>query len=178
MERQRQPGNLLLATSRLLVLQGAANLLGTVLLLLALLAPALGGSGEALTDHAVLGLKLLERLHRVVDEGEAGGLATAKGVLAPKDDNVRLVGLVEAGQAGGNVELGDTSSTRVENVDDLIQSVSGPSKRPICTICLRARRRLVMNLRVRMVTGASAAYTGGTDEINTGRPRLCKILPF
>lgn len=114
----RRP-DLLLTSTRLLVLEGSTNLLGTVLLLLALLAAALGGLSQAVANHAELGLKLLGGLDGVVDEGEAGGLATTKGVLAAEDDDGVLVGLVHGGELLTDVELAHTGSTGMEDVDNL-----------------------------------------------------------
>jgi hypothetical protein len=101
------------------VLEGTTNLLGTVLLLLALLATTLGGISEAVADHAELGLELLGSLNVVIDKGEASGLTTTKGILAAENDDGILISLVHLGELLADVQLADTSRSGMEDIDDL-----------------------------------------------------------
>lgn len=75
-----------------------SHLLHSVLSLLALLAWHPLGLHEAVTSLTMLGLELLGKVERVVDERKACALATAEdGAKAETEDNVRL-GLVHASQ--------------------------------------------------------------------------------
>lgn len=79
-------------------------------------AGTLGLGGEANTDESVVGLKLLHRLGRVVDEGEASGLATTELCAEAKDADLLLLGLVEAGELVAELLLGDVGAAGVEDV--------------------------------------------------------------
>jgi len=151
-------------------LRRTSELLGSVLSLLALLSAGLLDLGcVSNSDESVVGLELLHGLDAVVDEGETGRLATT--VLCPHTEDVDLVlvGLVHFGESGAQVVLGDVGSVGVEDitvervhVSLAIRAEISPADTQLrdpgtyTTICLRDRSRLVMNLRVRMVTGESA----------------------
>lgn len=66
------------------------HFLGSVLLLLDLLATVLLGLGDAVTHQSVLGLELLGGVDGLVDKTEAAGAPAAKSGLEPKQDNKRL----------------------------------------------------------------------------------------
>ena len=72
--------------------------------------------GLAVTDEPVVGLELLHGLGAVVDEGEAGGLATT--VLGAETENgdLVLVGLVELAKLGAELVLGDVGTVGVQDV--------------------------------------------------------------
>lgn len=168
----------LLVLAGTLRLGGTTELLGSVLPLLALLsAGLLDLGGVADSDESVVGFELLHRLDAVVDEGEAGRLAAT--VLRPHAEHIDLVlvRLVHLGESGAQVILGDVGAVGVEDIavktrrlasDHHFYSLAwtrhmdvrtmefGFQGAAYTTICLRDRSRLVMNLRVRMVTGASA----------------------
>ena len=67
-------------------------------------------------DQSVVWLELLQRLVRIVDEGEAGGLAAT--VLCPEPENHDLVfvGFVEFGELGAEFVFGDVGAVGVEDV--------------------------------------------------------------
>lgn len=88
-----------------------------VLALLALLpAGLLDLGGLADTHQPVAGLELLEGLGRVVDQGEAGGLATTE--LSPQAEDADLVlgGLVHGRKLLTELILGDVGAGRVQDV--------------------------------------------------------------
>lgn len=70
----------------------------------------------AVTHESVVRLEPLHRLAGVVDEREAGGLAAT--VLCPQaeDGDLVLVALVQLGELGAEVVLGDIGAVRVEDV--------------------------------------------------------------
>lgn len=72
--------------------------------------------GLAVTDEPVVGLELLHRLGAVVDEGEASGLATTVLGAETEDGDLVLVGLVELGELGAELILGDVGTVGVEDV--------------------------------------------------------------
>lgn len=112
---------LLLATLRL---RGAAELLGTVLALLALLPGGLLDLGGVADAHqSVVGLELLHGLDRVVDEGEAGRLAATVLGAHAEDVDLVLVRLVHFGQLAAEVVLADIGAVGVEDVTE--EDVSG-----------------------------------------------------
>merc|ERR1719464_2599413 len=86
---------------------------------------------------SVLGLKLFGVIHGVVDQGEAGGLATSKVGLEPEHEDPVGCAVVHLGQLLSHVGLA---------TEDL------PGWRTSTTICLLQSRRLSMYLRVLMVT--------------------------
>lgn len=77
---------------------------------------SLGLGGHADADQAVLGLELLHGLRRVVDEGEAGGLATTELGAQAEDGALVLVGLVEASDLLAELLLGDVGAAGVQDV--------------------------------------------------------------
>lgn len=74
----------------------------------------LGGLAD--THQPVAGLELLEGLGRVVDQGEAGGLATTE--LSPQAEDADLVlgGLVHGRKLLTELILGDVGAGRVQDV--------------------------------------------------------------
>jgi hypothetical protein len=116
-------------------------------------------------------LELLQRLWRIVDESETGCLSTT--ILCLQTEYVDLVfaRLVEFGELGSEFVLCNVGTVGVENITvnsilDLLSFLKlmiPPSLRCLrivdrtyTTICLRPRRGLRINLRVRRVTGWSA----------------------
>merc|ERR1711911_478169 len=87
LQAKRHRRRLLLGGSSL-GLGSSTQLLQSVLLFLLLLPGNLGlGFDHALSDQPELGLKLLGKVHGVVDEGEAGALAATKvGLEAENED--------------------------------------------------------------------------------------------
>jgi len=118
MKITRQP-NLFLGGTGLLVLLRTTNLLGTVLLLLALLTTTLGSLSHTLTNKTELGLELLGSLNTVIDNGEASALTTTKSELHAKDKDGILVSLVHGGKLFTEVNLANTSGSRMDNIDNL-----------------------------------------------------------
>lgn len=100
------------------MLLGTTDLLGTVLLLLALLATRLGNRGETLTDQTVLGFESLEGLGVVVDEGETGRLGTTESGLETENDDGLLVDGVHLGELLAGVGLGAVGQTGMDDVQD------------------------------------------------------------
>jgi len=72
--------------------------------------------GLAVTDESVVGLELLHGLGAVVDEGEAGALATTVLGAETEDGNLVLVGLVQLGELLAELILGDVRAVGVEDV--------------------------------------------------------------
>lgn len=72
--------------------------------------------GLAVTDEPVVGLELLHGLGAVVDEGEASGLATTVLGAETEDGDLVLVGLVQLGELGAELILGDVRAVGVEDV--------------------------------------------------------------
>lgn len=101
--------------------------------------------GLAVTDEPVAGLELLHRLGAVVDEGEAGALAATVLGAETEAGNLLLVGLVELGELGAELILGDVRAVGVQDVTvcrKMIQSLAQgvPSLCLSMTISLCARR--------------------------------------
>lgn len=61
-------------------------------------------------------LELLQGLLRVVDQSEAGALATTVLCAEPEDGDLVLVGLVQVGQLVTELLLGDVGAVGVEDV--------------------------------------------------------------
>jgi hypothetical protein len=104
-------------------------------------------------------LELLQCLLRIVDEREAGALSTTILCSEPEDGDLVLLGLVQFGELDAKFVLGDIWSVGVEDIAEFeilvpALNIAGDT-RTYTTICLRARRGLRINLRVRRVTGAS-----------------------
>lgn len=74
----------------------------------------LGGGTNA--DQTVGGLKLLQGLGGVVDQSEAGGLATTVLGAETEDGDLVLVGLVQVGQLLAELILGDVGAVGVQDV--------------------------------------------------------------
>lgn len=77
---------------------------------------SLGLGGEANPDESVLGLELLQGLGRVIDKGEAGGLATTELCAEAEDGDLVLGSLVEGGKLLTELVLGDVRTAGVQNV--------------------------------------------------------------
>lgn len=127
--------------------------------------------GHADADKSVVWLELLHGLVAVVDEGEAGALATTVLGAETEDGDLVLGSLVQLGQLGAELILGDVGAVGVEDVTvrwSLSVIVAGikecgrsrwaailsiqDRRKTHTTICLRASSGLRMNLRVRRVT--------------------------
>jgi hypothetical protein len=63
-----------------------------------------------------VGLELLHRLGAVVDEREAGALATTEVRLHSEDRDIILLRLVQLAELAAELVLGDVGSVRVEDV--------------------------------------------------------------
>lgn len=79
-------------------------------------AGTLGLGGKANTAETVEGLELLHRLGRVVDEGEAGGLATTELGAQTEDGDLVLLSLVQATDLLAELLLGDVGTVGVQDV--------------------------------------------------------------
>jgi hypothetical protein len=91
----------------------------SVLALLALLSGStLGLGGEANAHQSVLRLELLHGLGGVIDESEAGGLATTELGSETEDGDLVLLGLVERTELLTELLLGDVGTVGVEDVND------------------------------------------------------------
>uniref|UniRef100_A0A147BFC7 Putative secreted protein n=1 Tax=Ixodes ricinus TaxID=34613 RepID=A0A147BFC7_IXORI len=94
----------------------ATNLLHSVLAFLALLATCPPLLTKTIPAQPILGLKLLGKVQCVVDEGEAGGLATSElGPEAEAEHHVRG-GVVHGTQLLPHLGLGDGAPVRVNDV--------------------------------------------------------------
>lgn len=121
--------------------------------------------GLAVTDEPVVGLELLHGLVAVVDQGEAGALAaTVLGAETEAGDLV-LLGLVELGELGAELILGDVRAVGVQDVT--VQCIVSPccsvSCLPIsCARCVRRwRRRRRLRHRGRVVRTRPSACGPG-----------------
>lgn len=110
--------SLLLARAGSLGLGNTAELLGAVLLLLALLATRLDVLAESLAGQSELGLNLLGLVDGVVNQGKAGALLATKLGLQSEHDDGLLFALVHLGELVAQVGLGDVGEARVDDVDD------------------------------------------------------------
>jgi hypothetical protein len=157
--------------------------------------------GLANTDQSVVGLKLLQGLWGVVDESETSCLSTAE--LSSQTENIDLVlvGLVEFGKLSSELVLGDVGTVGVEDITASALEYHSklchcipliiPSSRcflrcseqgadfggpTYTTICLRPRRGLRMNLRVRRVTGCSrsAMFAGERIDLSENLPSMSR----
>jgi hypothetical protein len=79
-------------------------------------AGTLGLGGHADSDEPVLGLELLHGLGRVIDKGEASGLATTEVGAETEDGDLVLLGLVEATELLTELLLGDVGAVGVEDI--------------------------------------------------------------
>lgn len=122
--------------------------------------------GLAVTDEPVVGLELLHRLGAVVDEGEASGLATTVLGAETEDGDLVLVGLVELGELGAELILGDVGTVGVEDVT--VQCIVSPR----CSISLAIScARSVVRRRWRWWVVSRAIAAGG-GVVRT-RPSAC-----
>merc|ERR1712098_131615 len=118
--RQRRASRLfllLVGTTGLLRL--ATELLRPVLALLALLPAGLLDLVRLAVPHqSVMGLESLHRLAAVVDEGKARALAAT--ILSPEaeDGDLVLAALVQFGELGAELVLGDVRAVGVQDVND------------------------------------------------------------
>lgn len=88
-------------------------------------AGTLGLGGHADADKAVGGLKLLQGLGGVVDEGEAGGLAATELGSQAKNLDLVLLHLVHAAELLAELLLGDVGAVGVEDVTIRCISIAG-----------------------------------------------------
>lgn len=79
-------------------------------------AGTLGLGGKTNPDETVVGLELLHGLGGVVDEGEAGGLATTELGAQTEDGDLVLLGLVETAELLAELLLGDVGTVGVQDV--------------------------------------------------------------
>lgn len=100
------------------MLLGTTDLLGTVLLFLALLTTGFGDGGKTLTDKTVLGFESLEGISVIVDEGETSRLGTTESSLETENDDGILVDVVHLSELFANVSLGAVSQTGMDDVQD------------------------------------------------------------
>lgn len=151
------------------------------------------------TDQSEVGLELLEGLGGVVHKGETSGLATTVLCLEAENVNLVLCGLVHLGEFATELLLGDVGAVGVEDITaQALASIliltpqhfrlHHPAHVPensstrvfetlightYMTICLRPRRGLRMNLRVRSVTAWDSDDMLAVEEsIN---PRVCRM---
>merc|ERR1712228_547446 len=109
----------LLLLGHRLVLRNTPDGLGAVLALLALLpARPLDLRRLPVPHQSVVRLKLLHGLAGVVDEGETGALAATVLSAETESRDLVLVGLVEFGELGAELVLGDVGAVGVEDVND------------------------------------------------------------
>ena len=91
-----------------------------VLTLLTLLTRGLGLLEETNAAKAVAGLIGLQSLHVVVDQTKTGGLTSSESSLEAIDHNELLIGdFVHLGHLGGDLGLGDSGASRVDDIHDL-----------------------------------------------------------
>ena len=100
------------------MLHGSTNLLGTILLLLALLAATLGIGSQSMTSQTILWFEIHHSLGRIIDQGESGRLATSKGSLEAEADNVGLVDLVHGGEALTDTGFAKVGQAWMGHIDD------------------------------------------------------------
>lgn len=84
---------------------------------------ALDLGGPSVADQTVSGLEVLHGLGGVVEEGEAGALATTVLGAETEDRHGVLVGLVELGELLAELVLGDVGPRWVEDVTAVIRIV-------------------------------------------------------
>lgn len=101
-----------------LCLLRAADLLHSVLAFLALLACDLLHLEESVTGESVLGLELLGEIQCIVDESEAGRLATAEVGLEAEDEHDIGCNFVHCSQFVADLLLGDRCQSWVEHIAD------------------------------------------------------------
>lgn len=82
-----------------------------------------------------MGLKLLHGLGRVVDKGEAGGLAATELGAQTEDGDLILAGLVQTGELVTELILGDVGAVGVQDV-----TVRNPQCQLDCTGALPCSR--------------------------------------
>jgi hypothetical protein len=136
-------------------------------------------------------LELLQGFWGIVDESETSCLSATELSLETENVDLVLVGLVHFGKLASEFILGDVGSVWVEDItiktsrlepvpsiDTRIQLCDDREIRSMgvtyTTICLRPRRGLRMNLRVRKVTGCSrsAMFAYGRRSV---RRSACEV---
>ena len=132
-------------------------------------------------DQPISRLKLLHHLKAIIDEREARAFATT--ILRPEAEagDLVFVRFVELRELDAQFVFGNVGSGRVEDVAGF-GSVGMSRGRgteggwPYTTICLRPRRALRMNLRVRRVTGCSlsAMMAGATETVQVDGRRVAE----
>ena len=75
-------------------------------------------AGNTDADQTVVRLELLEGLLGVVDQSEAGALATTVLSAEPEHGDLVLVGLVQVGQLLAELVLGDVGAVGVEDIPE------------------------------------------------------------
>jgi len=107
----------------------------SVLALLALLSAGLVDlCGHSNTNQSVVGLKLLQRLWRIVHERESGRLSTTILRLQTENVDLVLVGLVHFGELASEFILGDVGTVGVEDIDDhLLAAEEGVANKLACS---------------------------------------------
>ncbi len=100
-------------------LLGTSDLLHSVLALLALLSRHTLVLGHTVTDQSVLWLELLGEVKGIVDQSEAGALATTEdGAEAEAEYDIWL-GLIHAGKLLSDLSLLDCGLAWMQNIDYL-----------------------------------------------------------
>jgi hypothetical protein len=139
-------------------------------------------AGNTNSDQSVVWLELLQCLWGIVNEGESGSLSTTELGLEAENVDLLLGALVELSELAAEVILGDIGAVWVKDVTiqqldlypEILHSIPFACVRAdaelliarrswsgllvngtYMTICLRPKRGLRMNLRVRSVTGCS-----------------------
>ncbi len=80
------------------------------------------------TDETVARLELLQGLSGVVDESEAGALATTVLCAEAEDGNLVLVGLVQVGKLLTELVLGDVGAVGVQDVPIISHQYPVPTR--------------------------------------------------
>ena len=111
---------LLSRSSRSLVLLNTTHFLRSVLLFFPLLPCGCDLGLQALSDQTVLGLEFLCHKDVVVDEAKPSALATTKlGPETIQEDRLGILDLVHLGQPFLDLGFGDTSSSLMQNINNL-----------------------------------------------------------
>jgi hypothetical protein len=92
--------------------------------------------GDTDTDETVVGLELLQGLGGVVDQSEAGGLATTVLRAETEHGDLVLVGLVQVGQLLAELVLGDVRAVGVEDVPKFAKDVRPVFLRCVIAVCI------------------------------------------
>jgi len=73
---------------------------------------------KSYTDQSIMGLELLQRLRRIIDERETSSLSTTELCLQTKDVDLLFAGLVEFGKLGSEFILCDVGTVGMEDIND------------------------------------------------------------